>query len=145
FGDLRIRDAGSACGGGCGGRVLPVVHAADERLGWERVVGGELDPPEAETSRDDPGAGALEDAELRVAVRLEGAVAVEMVRLEVGAADVHPATLERRRGRPPGAREPEHEHLPWQLVHSSLTVSDTRTRPLLIPNGEVIARTLRPP
>src|SRR5439155_19150846 len=83
LGDLRIRDAGSACGGGCGGCVLAVVHAADERLGWERVVGGELDPVEAETSRDDPGAGALEDAELRVAVCLEGAVAVEMVRLEV--------------------------------------------------------------
>ena len=59
------------------------MHAADKRFGWERLVGCELDPVEAEASRDDPGAGALEDAELRVAVRLEGAVAVEVVRLEV--------------------------------------------------------------
>ena len=40
-------------------------------------------PAQAEAARHDRRPRPLEDAELRVAVRLEGAVAVEVVRLEI--------------------------------------------------------------
>jgi hypothetical protein len=59
------------------------VGAGDARLGGERVVGGELPSGEPEAVRDDGHVGALEDAELRVAVGVEGAVPVEVVGLEV--------------------------------------------------------------
>jgi hypothetical protein len=73
------------------GRVLAVVRAGNQRLGGQRIVGRELDPQ----ARARNGANAarydrevlcglvLEDPELGVAVTLEGAVPVEMVRLEV--------------------------------------------------------------
>src|SRR5204862_4024008 len=83
LGDPVVVDAGGACSRGGGGGVLTVVPAADERLGGERIVGRELDPVETESARDDLSASALEDAQLRVAVRLERAVAVEVVGLEV--------------------------------------------------------------
>src|SRR5919198_5729871 len=83
FGDLLVRDPSGARCGGCGGGVLAVVDASDQWLGGQRIVGGELAAVEAEVLRDDLGAGAFEDAELRVAVGLEGAVAVEVVGLEV--------------------------------------------------------------
>ena len=78
-----VVDAGGARGGRRGGGVLAVVRAGDARLGGQRVVGGELDAVEPEPARHDLRARALEDAELRVAVRLEGAVPVEVVGLEV--------------------------------------------------------------
>ena len=59
------------------------MRAGDQRLGGQRVVGGELDAVEPEAARHDLRARTLEDAELRVAVRLEGAVPVEVVGLEV--------------------------------------------------------------
>ena len=81
--DRVVRHAGRA--GGCrrGGGVLPVVAAGNEGLRRQLVVGGELDPVDSETARDDLHVGSLEDAELRVTVRVEGAVPVEMVGLEV--------------------------------------------------------------
>src|SRR6185312_13063202 len=62
---------------------LAVVGAANQRLGRQLVVGGELDSLEAAAAGDNLGASPLEDSQLRVAVGLEGAVPVEMVRLEV--------------------------------------------------------------
>jgi hypothetical protein len=59
------------------------VGAPDARLGRKRVVRGELDPLEAEPTRDDLEPGALEDPQLGLAVGLERLVAVEVVRLEV--------------------------------------------------------------
>src|SRR3954452_5035423 len=67
-----------------GRRVLAIVGAGDARLGRQRVVASELDRAlDPEPARRNLRAGALEDAQLRVAVGLEGAVAVEMVRLQV--------------------------------------------------------------
>src|SRR4051812_44203257 len=67
-----------------GRRVFAIVGAGDARFGGQRVVARELDRPrDPEAARRNLRAGALEDAQLRVAVRLEGAVTVEMVRLEV--------------------------------------------------------------
>ena len=83
LGDRVVGDTGRARGRRRGRGVLAVVPAADQRLGRQRVVGRELDPVEPEPSRHDLRAGALEDAQLRVAVRLERPVAVEVVRLEV--------------------------------------------------------------
>ena len=73
LGDRRVGHAELARDPRRGRCVLAVVGAADPRLGGQRLVGAPLDRLP----------GALEDAELRVAVRLEGAVAVEMVGLEV--------------------------------------------------------------
>ena len=93
---------GRARGGGRRGGVLAVVRAADQRLGRQRVVGRELDPVEPEPARHDLRARALEDAQLRVAVGLERAVAVEVVGLEVeqhrdvAGELVHVLELERR-------------------------------------------------
>ena len=44
-GDRVVRNADRPCCGRCGGCVLPVVLAGDERFGRERVVGRELDSP----------------------------------------------------------------------------------------------------
>src|SRR5207248_1083699 len=66
-----------------GGGVLPVVAAADERLGRQVVVGGELDPLEPGAARYHLLARTLEDAQLRRPVGLERAVPVEVVRLEI--------------------------------------------------------------
>ena len=89
--DPFLRGAGGAGRGGRGGGVLAVVLAGDQRLGRERVVPAELDPPRRarhrpEAARDDRGVVGplvLEQAQLRVAVGLEGAVPVEVVGLEV--------------------------------------------------------------
>ena len=59
------------------------MGAGDERLSRKRVVGGELDPGKTKPARDDRGVGALEDPQLRVPIRLVGAVPVEMVGLEI--------------------------------------------------------------
>ena len=83
LGDGVVGHAGGACHGGRGGGVLPVVPAGDQRLCGERVVGRELDPVDSEPAGNDFRARALEDAELRIAVRLEGAVPVEVVGLQV--------------------------------------------------------------
>ena len=94
-GDLVVWHAERPRGRGRGRRVLAVVRAADQRLGRELVVGRELDPFEAAAARHDLRAGALEDAQLRVAVGLERAVPVEVVGLEVQ----------------------QHRHLAGELVH----------------------------
>src|SRR5918911_200508 len=78
LGDRVVGDAGGARGRGRGGGVLAVVHAGDQRLGRQQVVRAELDPVEAEPARNDLHARALEDPELRVAVGIERAVAVEV-------------------------------------------------------------------
>jgi hypothetical protein len=88
--DLLLGRSGGArrrCGGG---GVLPVVPPGDPRLRRQRVFGRELDAPRrsrvAEASRHDGGvvgALVLEDAQLRVAVRLEAPVTVEVIRLQV--------------------------------------------------------------
>ena len=75
-GGERLRDgvvghAGGAGRGGRGGSVLPVVTAGDQRLGGQRVVGGELDPVDFKAARDDLCARPLEDAELGCAVGVE--------------------------------------------------------------------------
>ena len=83
---LRNRVVGHAGGTGRGrrgGGVLAVVTTGDQRLGGKLVVGGERDPIGREAARHDLRPCPLEDAELRVAVCLEAAVPVEMVRLEV--------------------------------------------------------------
>jgi hypothetical protein len=76
---------------GRGSRVLAVVSARDPRLGRQRVVGGELEPPRgarhgAEAARDDrhvTRALLRERPELRRGVCVERAVTVDVVRLEV--------------------------------------------------------------
>src|SRR5437588_1545631 len=71
--------------------------------------------------------------------------------LAVGANDVYPAPLQRRRGRLPRAREPEHEHLPWQLSHSPVTVAATdpllraRPRSRSLCRGVAVSRGWLPP
>ena len=83
FRDRVVADACRARGGRRRGGVLAVVQARDERLGRQRIVGRELDAVEPEPARHDLRARALEDAQLRVAVRLEGPVPVEVIGLEV--------------------------------------------------------------
>ena len=91
LGDRVVGEPGRARGGGCGRGVLPVVGAGQGRLGREGLGGGELDASAlarhlAEPARHDRGVLrdlVLEDPELRVAVLLEAAVAVEVVGLEV--------------------------------------------------------------
>jgi hypothetical protein len=91
LGDRGLVRAGRARRGRGGGGVLAVVRAGDQRLRRERVVGRELDATRrardlAEAARDDGDVRlrlVLEDAQLRRAVRLERAVAVEVVGLEV--------------------------------------------------------------
>ena len=90
-GDRLVGHANRERCGGCGGGVLPVVRAEDPRLGRQRVVGGELHPARgarhgAEAARDDGHvARALtrERPELRRGVRVERAVPIDVVRLEV--------------------------------------------------------------
>ncbi len=89
--DHVVADPG--CAGGCGrrGGVLAVVTAGDERLGGKLVVGRELHAPGR--PRDRPEAAGddrdvlprlvLEDPQLRRPVGLEGAVAIEVIGLEV--------------------------------------------------------------
>src|SRR5205085_5847105 len=67
LGDGRVLDPGGARGSRRSRRVLAVVRAGDERLGRQRVVGGEGDPRQIEPARDDRGSRTLEDAQLRVA------------------------------------------------------------------------------
>ena len=83
LGDRIVGDTGRARGGGGRGGVLAVVGTADQRLGRQLVVGRELDPVEPEPAGDDGDGGTLEDAQLRVAVGLEAAVAVDVIGLEV--------------------------------------------------------------
>ena len=82
-GDRVVADSRHACRCGRGRRVLAVVRARDQRLGREDVVPGELDSVDPESPRNHVDARALQDAELGVAVRLERAVPVEVVRLEI--------------------------------------------------------------
>ena len=91
FGDGGVAQARGARGGGRGGSVLAIVRSRDQGLGRERVVSRELDPA-CETRDRTEAAGhdgyilhrlSGEDAQLRVGVGLERAVAVEMVGLEV--------------------------------------------------------------
>src|SRR5207248_9562123 len=62
-----------------------------------------------------------------------------------------PAPIERRGGRLPRAREPEHEHLPWQLSHSPVTVAATdpllraRPRSRSLCRGVAVSRGWLPP
>src|SRR5205807_6928023 len=51
LGDRLVGDTGDVGGGGRGGSVLAVVAARDERFGGQLVVGGELDPGQAEVAR----------------------------------------------------------------------------------------------
>ena len=81
--DRVVADAGRTGGRSRRGRVLTVVSAAQARLRRQWVVGSELDPVEPHPARHDPDARSLEDAQLRVAVGLERAVAVEVIGLEV--------------------------------------------------------------
>src|SRR5581483_4718957 len=81
---------GRARGGGRGGGVLAVVRPADQRLRRELVFGREfgnsyrsVTVANDEPPGDDRRPGPLEDPQLRVPVRVERAVAVEVVRLEV--------------------------------------------------------------
>ena len=83
LGDRVVLDPECARDGGRSGCVLAIVSAGDQRLRRERIVGGELDSVEAGAARHDLRAGTLEDAELGIAVRLEAAVTVEVIRLEV--------------------------------------------------------------
>ena len=83
LGDRLVGDADRARGGGRGRCILAVVPAADERLRRQGIVAGVDRSGQREPARDDPRLGPLEDAQLRVAVALEGAVPVEMVGLEV--------------------------------------------------------------
>src|SRR5207247_6771281 len=83
LGDRRVADAGGARGRSGGGGVLSIVCTRDPRLRRQRILRAEFDPVEPQAWRHDRRPCALEDAELRVAIRLEGAVAVEMVGLEV--------------------------------------------------------------
>ena len=82
-GDHSVLDPSGTRGGRRCGCVLAVVRAGDQRLCRQRIVRGELDPRQAGTSGDDRGVRALEDAQLRGAVRIEGGVAVKVVGLEV--------------------------------------------------------------
>jgi hypothetical protein len=82
-GDRVLADAGGVGGGGRGRGVGTVVRARDPRLGGQLVVRSELDAFEAETSRDDPVPRPLEDPQLGGAVVLYGAVAVQVIRLQV--------------------------------------------------------------
>ena len=59
------------------------MSAGDQRLGGQGIVGGKLDPVHPQVSRDDLCARPFEDTELRGAVRVEGAVPVEVVGLEI--------------------------------------------------------------
>ena len=59
------------------------MRTGDARLGGQRVIRGELDPRQAEPAGHDLCARALEDAELRVAVRVERVVAIQVIRLHV--------------------------------------------------------------
>ena len=95
----RCSPGGSRRGGG----VLAVVRTGDARLGRQRVVAAELDAaPVArhrrEAARDDRDvvrALVLEDAELRRAVGVEVAVAVQMVRGDVEEnGDVRPKVVD---------------------------------------------------
>ena len=90
-GDRLVRDSESAGSGGRGGRVLPVVLAADARLGRQRVVGRELHatrgaghrPEAARHHRDIVLPLALEHRQLDRRVGVERPVPVEVVGLEV--------------------------------------------------------------
>ena len=81
--DRVVVDARGACGSRRRRRVLAVVRAGHARLRRQRVVARELDARQPEAAGHDRRLRPLEDAELRVAVRVERAVAVEVVRLEV--------------------------------------------------------------
>ena len=83
FGDRVVADAYRARGSRRGGGVLPVVQAGDARLGGQGIVGRKLDAVEPHPARHDLGARALEDPQLRVAIRVEGSVTVEVIRLEI--------------------------------------------------------------
>src|ERR671922_119351 len=91
LGDPFVVDARGPCGGRRGGGVLAVVRAGDARLGRKRIVRRELDPraspgyvsEPARHDRDVVRLLVLKDPQLGVAVRLERAVAIEMVGLEV--------------------------------------------------------------
>jgi len=118
------------------------VRAGDERLGGKRVVGVKLDAVCAagngvEIARDDGDVGlglVLEDAQLRVPVRVVGNVTVEVVRLDVeqhrhaGPQAVHVLQLK--------ARELTDD--PGLLVERAV---EARQRPADVPgNGDGLAR-----
>ena len=81
--DRVVRNVRGARGRRRGSCVLTVVPAWDQRLGGQGIVGGEPDPIHPQVSRDDLCPRTLEDAELRGAVRVEAAVSVEVIGLEV--------------------------------------------------------------
>ncbi len=91
-GDRGVVDPRSTSRGGRRGGVLAVVRARDERLGGKLVVDARsstrraapgTEPNPRGTTAVSSAPCALEDAELRVRVRLERAVPVEVVGLEV--------------------------------------------------------------
>src|SRR5207244_541423 len=84
--DLLVRHAEGARRSRRGGGVLAVVAAAESRLRGQRVVPGELDATPRhplEATRHDGDLATFEDAQLRRPVRLERAMPVEVVGLEV--------------------------------------------------------------
>ena len=83
LGDRRVGDAGRTRSRSRRGGVLAVVRPSNQRLRRQGIVGGELDPVEAEPARDDLRSRPFEDAQLRVPVGVERAVAVEVVGLQV--------------------------------------------------------------
>ena len=91
LGDGALGDARCAGGRHCRCRVLAVVTARDQRLRGERVVVAELDALRcardgAPAARHDGGIARplrREEAQLGVAIRLEAAVAVDVVGLKV--------------------------------------------------------------
>ena len=83
IGDLLLRGAQDASGGGRRSCVLAIVPARDQRLRGQRIVRVELRAGQTGAARHDGGARPLEDPQLRGAVRFERAVPIEVVRLEV--------------------------------------------------------------
>ena len=90
-GDRVVRDADRAGRGGRGGGILSVVRPGDQRLGGERVVSCEHDPPGGARDRAEPAwydghvvVGLMcEHAQLRGRVRVERAMPVDVVGLQV--------------------------------------------------------------